>query len=97
MGLNVFTGDGGFYHWCQLPKGLNAAEFNQRLFKRGAAILKGSDCDMGRPHSKDPSYVSPYSDFFRFSFGPLKPETFEEDIKIMSETLAEYKKDAGIE
>jgi len=70
MGLTVFTGDGGFYHWMELPEGLNADEFNKRLFKKGAAILKGSDCDMGRPHAKgdmpsakslgDPDYVTPY-------------------------------------
>ena len=70
MGLRVFTGDGGFYHWMELPEGLNADEFNKRLFKKGAAILKGSDCDMGRPHAKgdmpsaktlgDPDYVTPY-------------------------------------
>merc|ERR1712039_361733 len=35
MGLGVYTGDGGFYHWLELPEGLNATEFNKRLFKRG--------------------------------------------------------------
>ena len=34
---------------------------------------------MARPHSKDPDYVSPYDSFFRFSFGPLLPETFVAD------------------
>ena len=42
MGLTVYTGDGGFYHWIELPKGLTADEFNKRLFKKGAAILKAS-------------------------------------------------------
>ena len=42
MGLTVYTGDGGFYHWIELPKGLTADEFNKRLFKKGAAILKVS-------------------------------------------------------
>ena len=93
MGLKVFTGKGGFYHWMQLPKGMNSDEFNKRLFERGAAILAGRDCDMGRPHSKDPSYVSPYKDMFRFSFGPLLPETFESDIQLMSEVLESYKAD----
>lgn len=93
MGLKVFTGSGGFYHWMQLPKGMNCDEFNKRLYKRGAAILAGRDCDMGRPHSKDPSYVSPYMDMFRFSFGPLLPETFESDIELLSEVLESYKKD----
>ena len=106
MGLTVFTGDGGFYHWMELPKGLNADEFNKRLFKKGAAILKGSDCDMGRPHAKgdmpsaksmgDPDYVTPYTRMFRFSFGPLLPETFESDIKLFREVYEAYKKDAGV-
>lgn len=95
MGLKVYTGNGGFYHWLELPEGLNADEFNKRLFKRGAAILKGFDCDMARPHSKDPEYLSPYHNFFRFSFGPLLPETFDTDIQIMSEVLEEYKKDVA--
>ena len=93
MGLKVFTGNGGFYHWIQLPKGMNCDEFNKRLYKRGAAVLAGRDCDMARPHSKDPSYVSPYMDMFRFSFGPLLPETFESDIELLSEVLESYKKD----
>jgi len=50
---------------------------------------------MARPHTKDPNYVSPYMRMFRFSFGPLLPETFEDDIKIMTEVLEEYKRDAA--
>ena len=106
MGLTVYTGDGGFYHWIELPKGLTADEFNKRLFKKGAAILKGSDCDMGRPHAKgdmpsaksqgDPDYVTPYTRMFRFSFGPLLPETFESDIKLFREVYEKYKKDVGV-
>jgi DNA-binding transcriptional MocR family regulator len=95
MGLALYTGDGGFYHWLELPEGLNAGEFNKRLFKRGAAILEAKDCDMARPHAKDPGYMTPYDRFFRFSFGPLLPESFESDIQIMSEVLAEYKHDAS--
>ena len=91
MGLKVYTGNGGFYHWLELPEGLNSKDFNERLFKRGAAILCASDCDMARPHSKDPNYVTPYSRFFRFSFGPLLPETFESDIQIFSDVYEEYK------
>jgi hypothetical protein len=71
-------------------------ELNNRLFKRGAAILTASDCDMGRPHSKDPDYISPYSRFFRFSFGPLLPETFESDIQLFREVYEEYKRDVGV-
>ena len=33
----------------ELPEGLNSDELNRRLFKHGAAILKGFDCDMARP------------------------------------------------
>merc|ERR1719499_1928472 len=95
MGLKVHTGNGGFYHWLELPEGLNCIELNQRLFKRGAAILEGPGCDMARPHAKDPNYVSPYLNMFRFSFGPLLPETFESDMQIMSEVLAEYKRDVA--
>ena len=47
MGLKVFTGDGGFYHWMELPDGLNADEFNKRLFKKGAAILKAVLLNLG--------------------------------------------------
>jgi aspartate aminotransferase len=95
MGLTLYTGTGGFYHWIKLPDGLNCDELNKRLYKRGAAVLRGIDCDIARPHTKDPHYVSPYENFFRFSFGPLLPESFEEDIKIMSEVLDEYKLAAG--
>ena len=85
----------GFYHWLELPEGLEAGELNRRLFKHGAAILEGFDCDMARPHSKDPDYVSPYRSFFRFSFGPLLPETFESDVAILKQVLDEYRTDVG--
>lgn len=96
MGLKVYTGTGGFYHWLELPEGLNADEFNRRLFKVGAAILKGKDCDMARPHSKDPNYKTPYDRFFRFSFGPLPPESFEDDIRLFGQVLEKYKSDMGL-
>jgi len=96
IGFEVYTGDGGFYHWLELPEGMNSNEFNERLFKVGAAILKGFDCDMARPHTKDPSYVSPYNRMLRFSFGPLPPESFESDIHIMTQVFEKYKQDAGI-
>ncbi len=95
MGLGVHTGNGGFYHWLKLPDGLDAGELNRRLFRRGAAILEGKDCDMARPHDKEPGYVSPYASWFRFSFGPLLPETFESDVATLSEVLAEYRADAA--
>ena len=95
MGLGVYTGDGGFYHWMKLPEGLEAGELNRRLFKHGAAILEGIDCDMARPHDKSPDYVSPYESWFRFSFGPLLPETFESDIAIFGQVLEEYRADVA--
>lgn len=56
---------------------------------------KGIDCDMARPHAKDPDYVSPYDFFFRFSFGPLLPETFESDIALIKQVLDEYRADVA--
>jgi len=91
MGLGVYTGNGGFYHWLELPEGMVSDELNRRLFEHGAAILCAADCDMGRPHSKDPGYVTPYSRFFRFSFGPLLPETFDSDVELFREVFEEYK------
>jgi len=96
MGLGVYTGDGGFYHWLELPEGMTSSELNRRLFKHGAAILCATDCDMARPHSKDPSYESPYSRFFRFSFGPLLPETFDSDIELFRGVFEDYRKEIQI-
>jgi aspartate/methionine/tyrosine aminotransferase len=93
MGLGVYTGDGGFYHWLELPDGMTSVELNKRLFKRGAAILCAFECDMGRPHSKDLNYKTPYERFFRFSFGPLLPESFETDINLFHEVYEAYKRD----
>ena len=82
LGLDLFSGDGGFYHWCRLPGDLTAEELNLRLFKEGAAVLKGTDCDMRRLGVR-----SPLRSFFRFSFGPLAPESFESDIEILQRAL----------
>ena len=82
LGLKLFTGDGGFYHWCKLPGALTADQLNTRLFKDGAAILKGTDCDMARRGE-----ASPLRSFFRFSFGPLAPESFDEDVAILAKAL----------
>ena len=82
LGLELFTGDGGFYHWCRLPGSLTAAGFNERLFREGAAVLKGTDCDMARSGER-----SPLAQFFRFSFGPLDPGSFEADIDLMRRAL----------
>lgn len=35
----------------------------------------------------------PYDRFFRFSFGPLSPESFESDMQLFTEVLNDYKKD----
>ena len=83
LGLELFSGEGGFYHWCRLPGDLTADQFNTRLFKEGAAILEGTDCDMARRGTD-----SPLRNFFRFSFGPLEPESFDQDIEILTRTLA---------
>lgn len=83
LGLELHSGDGGFYHWCRLTNGMTAAELNQRLFPQGAAVLMGTDCDMARRGD-----ASPLRDFFRFSFGPLDPEDFEGDVEIMRKALA---------
>jgi len=82
MGIKLFTGSGGFYHWCRLPRGMRADELNRRLFPKGAAILKGSDCDMARRGE-----ASPLSEYFRFSFGPLAPESLEGDVAILREAI----------
>ena len=80
LGFELFTGDGGFYHWGRLPNGLTADEFNQRLFQHEAGILPGPLCDMAR----DIDRTSPLERFARFSFGPLGAESFENDMKILA-------------
>ena len=83
LGFELFTGEGGFYHWGRLPSGLTADEFNQRLFKHEAAILPGTLCDMFRRGA-----ASPMADFVRFSFGPLKADSFESDVAILRASLS---------
>lgn len=83
MGMQLFSGDGGFYHWCKLPNKIKADQFNERLFKLQAAILPGRLCDMHRRGA-----ASPLQEFFRFSFGPLPASSFDEDIKILRAALA---------
>ena len=93
MGLGVHTGDGGFYHWMRLPDGMNAASSTAACSSTARRSSKGVDCDMARPHNKEPDYVSPYEDWFRFSFGPLLPDSFESDIAIMQQVMDEYRAD----
>lgn len=82
LGLELFTGEGGFYHWARLPRGLTADQFNERLFKLNAAILPGTLCDMFRRAES-----SPLRDFIRFSFGPLEQSSFDGDIDIIKQCL----------
>jgi aspartate/methionine/tyrosine aminotransferase len=83
LGFELFTGTGGFYHWGRLPNGLTARQFNQRLFKRLAAVLPGPVCDM---HHR-PEASNPLANFVRFSFGPLPAESYEDDMRILEACL----------
>lgn len=82
LGLKLYTGEGGFYHWGRLPGELTAGEFNQRLFARRAAILPGTLCDMLRRGDS-----GPHAKLFRFSFGPLTADSYESDMRIVAECL----------
>jgi aspartate/methionine/tyrosine aminotransferase len=81
-GIELCTGEGGFYHWGRLPNGLTAEAFNKRLFDHKAAILPGTLCDMHRRGD-----TGPHGNFIRFSFGPLEPSTYSENIKIIKDCL----------
>ena len=83
IGLDLFSGSGGFYHWCKLKNNKTAADLNRALFKSGAAILKGNDCDMKREGDE-----SSLRNFFRFSFGSLDPNSFKSNIEILTKALA---------
>lgn len=83
MDVELFTGDGGFYHWGKLPGRLTAEEFNQRLFQHKAAILPGTLCDMRRRGDK-----GPHGQFMRFSFGPLEAKTFDGNVEIIKKCLS---------
>lgn len=82
LGVELFTGEGGFYHWGRLPGGLTADALNERLFKHRAAILPGTLCDMHRRGA-----AGMHARFMRFSFGPLAAESFEGDLAILAECL----------
>ena len=81
LGFELFTGNGGFYHWGKLPNGLTADTFNERLFKHQAGILPGRLCDMARRER------GPLEHFMRFSFGPLGPDSYHGDIAILSHCI----------
>jgi aspartate/methionine/tyrosine aminotransferase len=82
LGLELFTGDGGFYHWCRLPKGLTGDAFNERLMQHDAAILPGRLCDMARRGDR-----GPLGNMVRFSFGPLTEGSYEQDLAILGGCL----------
>jgi aspartate/methionine/tyrosine aminotransferase len=84
LGVELFTGNGGFYHWGKLPGRLTAEKFNDRLFEHDAGILPGRFCDMSREVGKPSSLDR----FFRFSFGPLEADSFESDMCILRDCLA---------
>jgi len=81
LGFELFTGNGGFYHWGKLPGGVSADEFNERLFQHQAGILPGRLCDMARRDG------GPLEHFMRFSFGPLGPDSYDADIEILSKCV----------
>jgi aspartate/methionine/tyrosine aminotransferase len=83
LGFELFTGDGGFYHWARLPQGLTGDAFNERLFPFRAGILPGRLCDMARRGDS-----GPLGPLVRFSFGPLGPESCEQDLAILGKALA---------
>jgi aminotransferase len=82
LGVELFTGTGGFYHWGKLPKGLTGDAFNERLMKHDAAILPGRLCDMARRGDH-----GPMGPMMRFSFGPLTADSYEQDLAILKRCL----------
>jgi len=83
LGIELYTGDGGFYHWGRLPEGLTGDSFNERLFQHDAGILPGRLCDMARRGDG-----GELGNMIRFSFGPLPADSFEGDVKILEACLA---------
>ena len=84
LGLELFTGGGGFYHWGRLPNDLTGDQFNEQLFKFDAGILPGRLCDMSRGSDG----ASQLDRFIRFSFGPLEASSFEQDMEILAKVFA---------
>ncbi len=80
LGLELFSGKGGFYHWARLPEGLTGDSVNELLFAHEAGILPGRLCDMSRPAGGGPSSLD---NMFRFSFGPLSAESYKSDMEIL--------------
>lgn len=86
LGFTLFTGDGGFYHWCKLPAGLTCVTFNELLFKFDAAILPGILCDMLRRGEGGPMGI-----FIRFSFGAVPMEFYDRDEEILRSALSDIR------
>jgi len=82
LGLELYTGTGGFYHWCRLPDGLTGDRFNELLFAHDAGILPGRLCDMARRGDE-----GPLGPMIRFSFGALPHDSFDSDVAILRECL----------
>ncbi|MCA8976751.1 MAG: pyridoxal phosphate-dependent aminotransferase [Planctomycetes bacterium] len=82
LGFELFTGEGGFYHWARLPGDLTGDAFNDRLFAHDAGILPGRLCDMARRGDD-----GPLGSMIRFSFGPLGADSFEDDVRILEQCV----------
>ena len=82
QGIELFTGDGGFYHWGKLPGSLTSRELNARLYEKKAAILPGKLCDMMRRGDE-----GTHGQLFRFSFGPLAPDSYDADMELLASCL----------
>jgi DNA-binding transcriptional MocR family regulator len=82
LGFELFTGDGGFYHWARLPGGLTGDQFNERLFRHEAGILPGRLCDMSRRGD-----TGAMGRMMRFSFGPLSADSYDSDLSILAKCV----------
>jgi aspartate/methionine/tyrosine aminotransferase len=82
LGFELFTGDGGFYHWMRLPNGLTGDAMNERLMRHSAALLPGRLCDMARRGDK-----GPLGRMARFSFGPLTADSCEADLALIAKCV----------
>jgi aspartate/methionine/tyrosine aminotransferase len=82
LGFELHSGNGGFYHWARLPGDLTGDAFNERLFKHNAGILPGRLCDMKRRGDE-----GPLGHMIRFSFGPLGPDSYDDDIAILAQCV----------